>query len=138
MRYSLLSAALLLACGSSLPITRPDAPAEGAPDMRERIRVSTPASNSAVRSPLTVRGEARGTWFFEASFPVTLRDAGGQILAQAPAQAEGEWMTENFVPFSVTLTFQLPKPGAGTLVLEKDNASGLPEHAAELRIPVQF
>ena len=106
--------------------------------MRDRIRVSEPAPNSAVRSPLTVRGQARGTWYFEASFPVKLLDANGRILAQAPAQAQGEWMTENFVPFSVTLTFQVPPPGPGTLVLEKDNPTGLPEHAAELRIPLQF
>jgi Immunoglobulin-like domain of bacterial spore germination len=138
MRSSLLSLALLTACSGSAAISRPPAPAQAVPDTHDRIAVSTPAPNSVVRSPLSVRGEARGNWFFEASFPVTLLDASGQILAQAPAQAEGEWMTENFVPFSVTLTFKAPAAGPGTLLLERDNASGLPEHAAELRIPVQF
>ena len=123
----------LLACGGS-----PAKPASTPSSGDDRIRVSTPAANSTVRSPLTVRGEARGPWFFEASFPVKLLDASGQLLVQAPAQAEGEWMTESFVPFSVTLTFEVPQSGSGTLVLERSNASGLPEHAAEVRIPVQF
>ena len=47
-------------------------------------------------------------------------------------------MTENFVPFEGTLTFTAPTSGKGTLVLEKDNPSGLPEHADELRMPVKF
>lgn len=136
MRYALLSLGLLLACSPA--VTRPTPPPPVVRDTGDRIRVSEPAPNAAVRSPLTVRGEARGTWYFEASFPVTLLDASGRILAQAPAQAEGEWMTENYVPFRVTLTFQTPPPGSGTLLLEKDNPSGLPEHAAELRIPLRF
>lgn len=136
MRYALLSLTLLLAC--SRGATRPIPPAPAARDTHDRIRVREPAPNTVVHSPLTVRGDARGTWYFEASFPVRLLDANGHVLAQAPAQAEGEWMTESYVPFSVTLTFQAPAPGPGTLVLEKDNPSGLPEHAAELRVPLRF
>jgi hypothetical protein len=32
----------------------------------------------------------------------------------------------------------VPAGATGTLLLEKANASGLPEHAAELRVPVRF
>ncbi len=96
-----------------------------------------------VSSPLTVTGEARGNWFFEASFPVILTDWDGRIIAQVPAQAQGEWMTEEFVPFSATLTFTTPIPGdpavnRGALILQKDNPSGLPEHDDALEIPVVF
>lgn len=101
------------------------------------IRVDEPQPNAVVTSPLTVTGEARGLWYFEASFPVKLLDASGDQLAIAPAQAQGEWMTTEFVPFTVTLTF-VTDDETGTLVLEKDNPSGLPEHAAEIRIPVRF
>ena len=102
------------------------------------IWVLDPLPNQKVTSPLTVSGEARGNWYFEASFPVKLLDANGSILAQEPAQAQGEWMTTEYVPFEVTLTFPKPSTSTGTLVLEKDNPSGLPEHANELRIPVSF
>jgi len=36
------------------------------------------------------------------------------------------------------ITFENPETATGTLVLEKDNPSGLPEHADELRVPVRF
>lgn len=106
---------------------------------RDLIRVSTPAAGGTVTSPIRVTGEARGTWYFEGSFPVRLLDAGGRELAVVPARALGEWMTEEFVPFEAVLEFDPPAPGTrGTLVLEKDNPSGLPEHAGEVRLPVMF
>jgi hypothetical protein len=95
-------------------------------------------AGASVRSPLQIAGEARGPWFFEASFPVTLLDASGGVLAQSPAQASGDWMTEGFVPFAAQLTFAPPTTPTGTLVLTRNNPSGLPEHDAELRLPVRF
>ena len=104
-----------------------------------RITVATPVANSLVTSPLSITGTARGTWYFEASFPVQLLDASGTVIAEHYASAQGEWMTENFVPFSDTLVFTPQTPGTtGTLVLKRDNPSGLPENDAEVRIPVRF
>jgi hypothetical protein len=91
-----------------------------------------------IRSPLVIEGEARGTWFFEATFPVRLYDANGNLLGTTIAQAQADWMTDQFVPFRAELKFNLPTTTQGTLVLVKDNPSGLPEHADELRIPVAF
>lgn len=107
------------------------------PDPSTFIRANI-KPNDVVKSPLTITGEARGNWYFEASFPARLLDANGKELAIKPAQAQGEWMTTEFVPFEVMLEFQPPSTNTGTLVLEKDNPSGLPEHANELRIPVWF
>lgn len=107
-------------------------------DKSNLITVENPRPNQAITSPLVIKGEARGYWFFEASFPVKLLDGKGDIIAIVPAQAKSEWMTENFVPFEAILEFQKPETKEGTLVLEKDNPSGLPEHADELRIPVNF
>jgi hypothetical protein len=104
----------------------------------ERIKVDTPVSFEKIQSPLVVRGEARGTWYFEASFPVKLVDGNGKVLIQTHAQANGEWMTTEFVPFEVTLTFPVPETETGTLILERDNPSGLPENDASIRIPVVF
>lgn len=102
------------------------------------IRVDAPSANALVKSPLTVRGQARGTWYFEASFPVRLLDASGTELAVTPAQAQGDWMTEDFVPFEAVLLFSAPETETGILVLQNDNPSGLPENAKEVRIPVRF
>ncbi len=106
--------------------------------LSDLIRVNEPVPGQTVKSPLVVTGEARGYWFFEASFPIKVYDADGKELGVAVAQAQGEWMTENFVPFQATLNFKKPATATGTLVLEKDNPSGLAENAAELRVPVSF
>jgi len=102
------------------------------------IRLSNPRPNQIIESPLFIKGEARGLWFFEADFPVKLFDDNGFLLGVKPAQALGEWMTEDFVPFNVTFPFAIPSTAKGKLVLEKDNPSGLLENADELRVPVVF
>jgi len=102
------------------------------------IKVENPRPNQIITSPLTIKGQARGTWFFEASFPVRLLDGNGKEIAHAIAQAQSDWMTEEFVPFEAVLTFINPNTEIGILVLEKDNPSGLAELADELRIPVKF
>lgn len=85
-----------------------------------------------------VNGQARGNWYFEASFPVHLFDANGVEIAVTPAQAQADWMTEDFVPFAATLTFSHPSTLTGTLVLENDNPSGDPARMMQVRIPVRF
>ena len=112
----------------------------------DMIRVTAPVANALITSPLTVTGEARGTWYFEASFPVAILDANrteildasGYQVAVVPAQAQGEWMTENFVPFLATLDFTPPATDTGFVVFKKDNPSGLPEHDASVEVPVRF
>lgn len=109
-----------------------------APSAQMDVMLMTPSPNQLVTSPLQITGRARGTWFFEASFPVQLYDANGAEIAVAVAQAQGEWMTEDFVPFVALFEFSAPTTSTGTLVLEKDNPSGLPENADEVRVPVKF
>jgi len=110
------------------------------PDFIRNVNIT---AGGRVSSPLTITGEARGYWFFEASFPVILTDWDGRIIAQHYATADGEWMTEEFVPFETTIEFETPESwggpvNRGTLILKRDNPSGLPEHDAALEIPVVF
>ena len=109
-------------------------------DKNDLIRVETPRANAEVGIPLTIKGEARGTWFFEASFPVRLHDANGKDIPLDPPRmsAKGDWMTEEFVSFEGTFTFLPSATETGTLVLMKDNPSGLPEHDDSIEIPIVF
>ncbi len=102
------------------------------------IRVTKPRPNELIKSPLKIEGEARGYWFFEADFPVKLLDENGNELGTGIAKALSEWMTEDFVAFELVLEFEFQTADRGTLILEKDNPSGLSENADELRIPVRF
>lgn len=106
-------------------------------ELHDLILISNPRPNQSVSSPLEIRGAARGTWYFEASFPVKLVDEKGNTIAQAPAQAQGEWMTEEFVPYKVDLKF---KTGSkrGKLILMKDNPSGEAKNDKQLEVPVVF
>ncbi len=104
----------------------------------DKIRSQNPQPNQTISSPLEITGEAVGNWFFEASFPAVLIDANGLELATIPVTAQGEWMTTNFVPYKGTLAFPTPMTPTGTLLLKKDNPSGLAEHDDELRIPIKF
>jgi hypothetical protein len=108
------------------------------PEKHDLIRVSNVVANQVVQSPLVVKGEARGNWYFEASFPVEILDANGKQLVIKPAQAKGEWMTTEFVPFEVILPFARPTTDTGFLVLHKDNPSGDTAFDDELRIPIRF
>lgn len=103
----------------------------------EFVRLDSPVPGKGFMSPLTVSGQAR-LWYFEASFPIELKDGNGKILAVAPAQAQGDWMTEDFVPFKAILVFPKPETASGTLTLKKDNPSGLPEFDDQVSVPVQF
>ena len=102
------------------------------------ITINTPTGGATIKSPLTISGQARGMWYFEASFPIELLDANGNTIGRNIATADGEWMTENFVPFNSTLTWPTTTATSGTLVFHRDNPSGLPEHDKSVRIPVKF
>lgn len=111
----------------------------------DMIRLVLPAAGSAIASPLTLTGFARGGWYFEATFPILLTNWNGLIIAEGFATADTDWMTNEFVPFTAVLEFVNPyNPGdpdfmrRGSLILQKSNASGLPEHDDALEIPVQF
>lgn len=102
------------------------------------IKISAPMPDEIVKSPLIISGVARGYWFFEASFPVNLVDDSGNEIASGIAQAEGNWMTAEFVPFKAELNFEKPSAKSGKLILKKDNPSGLSQNDDELIIPVYF
>ena len=102
------------------------------------VVLDSPHYGDLVKSPLTIVGKAKGTWFFEAQMPVTLKDDKGNVLFQGPAHAQGDWMTTDYVPFSITVPFDPGTAQYGVLIIEKDNPSDLPEFDSSFAIPVQF
>jgi hypothetical protein len=121
--------------GEPLPPDLPEAPTS----LADAVAVTSPDLSSAIASPLTLAGDAPGGWYFEATFPVVLEDAMGNVLAEGYATANSDWMTTELVPFTATLEFTAPPSGsAGNLVLKRSNASGLPEHDASASWPVEF
>jgi hypothetical protein len=97
-------------------------------------------AEDTIKSPLIITGKASGVWYFEATFPVILTNWDGLIIAEAYASAKDEWMTEDFVDFEVKLEFKADTSvsNRGTLILQKDNPSGLPEFDDALEFTVFF
>jgi hypothetical protein len=97
----------------------------------DHIVPENPFPGAVVGKEFMATGKARGVWFFEGSFPVTLLDKDGKVLFQTYATAEGEWMTTEFVSFkSQPIKVPVTYIGPATLVLQKDNPSDMREHDA--------
>lgn len=123
--------------------TVPEAPATTTPSephapapLHERVKVSAPAEGATVGNTFEVIGEAPGNWYFEASFPIQVRDQAGNVLARTHGTAQGEWMTTEQVPFKAAVTLENFYAGPATLILMRDNPSGLPENDDSLEVPV--
>ncbi len=103
----------------------------------DMIRVDNPHPGGVVGKEFVVTGEARGNWYFEASFPIEIQSETGAVIGGTIATAEGDWMTTDFVPFKSEM-IDLPSAftGPAWLILKKDNPSGLPENDASVRIPI--
>lgn len=100
------------------------------------ILVKLPYPGAVTGKEFSVIGKARGNWYFEASFPVEVLDKDGKRLFVGHAQAEGEWMTEEFVPFKSDVKVHENYMGPATLVLHKDNPSGEAKFDASISFPI--
>jgi len=103
---------------------------------KDLIVVDTPYPGAVTGKQFTVTGRARGTWYFEASFPIKLLDKNGKELASGIAQTKSDWMTESFVPFSAEIKVPDNYVGPATLVLKKDNPSDIREKDASISFPI--
>ena len=101
------------------------------------IRLEQPQEGQKISSPLKIKGEAKGYWFFEATAPVKLISESGKQLAESYISATENWMTEAWVPFEGELEFNT-KEKRGVLIFSRANASGKPEQDRSLRVPVVF
>jgi hypothetical protein len=104
------------------------------------IVVDSVKDNQEVSSPIVIKGKARGSWFFEATFPVELVDADGNIISSTTARAESDWMTTDFVNFTAILEYTKSTSTSDNalIVLSNDNPSGNPDFDKSIFIPVKL
>ena len=115
---------------------KPETPAAADLPLHSKVVVTYPTANAVVSKHFTVKGQAPGNWFFEASAPVMVRDPEGNKVGQGLAKAEGDWMTTKQVPFSADVMINPAYAGDATLILLRDNPSGLPENDDSLEIAI--
>jgi hypothetical protein len=102
----------------------------------DKIMVELPFPWAVVGKSFSIIGKARGPWYFEASFPYHVLDTDGNVLAEGPVQAGGDWMTSEFVPFKVDVTVPESYIGSATILLKNDNPSGKPENDQSVSFPI--
>ena len=108
-------------------------------DLENGISVTSPQSGDEISSPITIKGKAKGAWYFEGQFPVTISDVEHNELGSGVAQAQGEWTTEDYVGFQAQVEFQTPtSTKEGMIILENSNPSGKPSKSRKAVIPVKF
>lgn len=103
------------------------------------LEVTDPKPNAVVSSPLAVAGRATESWFANGRLAIVLMDAAGNIVTHAPA--EGVWAEQDaaFIPFALTLQFEMPTTTtSGLLVIRNENPSGDPSLDLLFAIPVRF
>ena len=105
----------------------------------DEIVLMSPLAGTTISSPLEISGSVSGTWLFEAEMLAMLTNWNGEIIAEVPLVADGDWMTEDLVPFSGTLEFETPNYGErGHLIIQAANPSGLAQHDKAYEIVLQF
>jgi hypothetical protein len=104
--------------------------------LHEKITVTSPKANAAVGKKFTISGKAPGNWFFEASAPYLVTTPDGDKIAQGTLHAIGDWMTTNLVDFKAEASVNMAYSGPATLVLLRDNPSGMPENDDSLEVPI--
>lgn len=104
------------------------------PDGKETVLTQTPttspsitfdnlSNNARVQAGQLITGKVVGRWFFEGSFPVTLRDIHGNTFTTAIATTNEDWMVTNRVTFSLPLPSAFIYTGVGSMLFKKDDPS---------------
>jgi len=133
----IIAAGLFAAVTRKQPVARvPAISATYANASTTDVVVSLPFPGAVTGKSFSVMGQARGPWYFEASFPVTVVDSSGKIIATGQGKAQGDWMTADFVPFKADISVPESFIGPATVIIKKDNPSGDPVHDASVSIPI--
>jgi len=71
------------------------------------------------------------------AMPIKLVDETGNVIAQAQGTLLDDWMTSALLPFNAKLSWTTAPKGALSLVLEKDNPSGMSSNEDSLTIQLK-
>jgi hypothetical protein len=100
-------------------------------DFLPPILVTSPGIEQQVETPLTIEGSAN---VFEANVTVEILDAAGNVIGNGFTTATCGTGCRG--TFRITLSYDLPKPQKGEIVVHDDDAAGTGQPPHEVRIPV--
>lgn len=100
--------------------------------LTSEIKMIRPTANQMVKSPLSIDGQAVGTWFSEGVLSVRVEDKNGQVLGQTNIKVDNVAGNEFFTSFSGSLSFSSGSSEKGNLVVSKGSSD------TTLHFPVKF
>jgi len=122
-----------LGCGQQIVVIPPSVD-----QINGDLIITKPVLNAEVSSTIDIAGQALGSWFFEASFPIKAMTEAGEEIGLCVAQAGRDWMTNELVPFTCQLKLTKLINGKGFLLFKKDNPSGDSVKDASFKYPISF
>ncbi len=102
------------------------------------VEIISPELGMEIGPPVSVQGQASGTWFFEAILPISVTNVEGSVLAEDLIMTEEDWMTEEMIAFEKELDFEAPDANFGFIKISKNDPSGIPRNANDYYWPIEF
>lgn len=102
------------------------------------LRIFDLKSGDTVTNGSEIRGEVKGSWYFEGTFPIVILDLKGNLITSTFATAQGEWTTDAQVPFLFVLDVPIIQEDDVVIVFQKSNPSGLVVNDDSVSIPVKI
>ena len=89
-------------------------------------------------SGVLLTGKIKGGFCFEAVCPIKIVSDQGDAIFSGVINLQGDWMTDELVPFQVSLMFDnsVAQAQQGKIIIGNDNPSGLAENERCYEIPV--
>ncbi|MFB6226519.1 MAG: hypothetical protein ABEJ02_04150 [Candidatus Paceibacteria bacterium] len=103
-----------------------------------KIKLTNISDGDTIDRVTTIEGKARGPWYFEANFTLKAKTPSGQTIDTFVAEAQQDWMTENFVPFTIDIDLSNYSGSTAILEFQKANPSGMPQHDDSYSIQVNL
>ena len=95
-------------------------------------------SGQKIVSGVFLTGKIKGGFCFEAVCPIKIVSDQGDAIFSGVINLQGDWMTDELVPFQSGLKFDnsVAQAKRATIIINNDNPSGLAENERCYEIPV--
>jgi hypothetical protein len=104
------------------------------------VIIDAPTQDDIVAPPFTVYGKAKGYWFVDGVFPMSLYDSRDNVLGRSFAKAVSPIARDEMVDFEARMPEfkDVPKSGSGYLLFQKNNTSGVIEAEGSYKMELAF
>ena len=90
------------------------------------VYIAVPLSGATVGKTFAVSGTAPSGWYFEAVFPIQVRDPNDNLIGSGQGQAQSDWTVAGPVAFTASITLDTNYSGPADLILFARQPVGTP------------